>query len=125
MQQKGAISPNARISMPVFDIDSKASIPNIVPEIDVISFNGQSPETLQGADNRWTNTNLQIDISVVSILVKPMKFVLVLPFQSFLRMVSKNNLTHGDDTTPGNVSPSSFFIRNIAVTESEHLLDNI
>ncbi|WP_339373985.1 hypothetical protein [Vibrio tarriae] len=77
MQQKGVISPNARISMPVFDIDSKASIPNIAPEIDVISFNGQSIGTLQDADNRWTNTNLQIDISVVSSLVKPMKFALI------------------------------------------------
>ncbi|MEF2509793.1 hypothetical protein V4D06_17860 [Vibrio mimicus] len=32
--------------------------------------------------------------------------------------------TWDDDTTPGNVSPSSFFTRNIAVTENEYLLDN-
>lgn len=62
MQQKGVISPSARISMPVFDIDSNASVPNIAPEIDVVSFNGKSLGVLQGANGRWTDTNLQVDI---------------------------------------------------------------
>ncbi|MEZ8818494.1 alpha/beta hydrolase [Vibrio sp. 10N.222.54.A1] len=63
MQQKGVIGSNARISMPVFDIDSNANVSNIAPEIDIVSFNGKSLGTLQGADNRWTDTNLQVDIS--------------------------------------------------------------
>ncbi|KXF83378.1 esterase/lipase family protein [Enterovibrio coralii] len=62
MQQQGVIGPNARISMPVFDIDSNASVPNIAPEIDIVSFNGKTLGTLQGANNRWTDTNLQVDI---------------------------------------------------------------
>lgn len=62
IQQKGVIGSNARISMPVFDIDSNANVNNIAPEIDIVSFNGKSLGTLQGADNRWTDTNLQVDI---------------------------------------------------------------
>ncbi|MCK8071409.1 hypothetical protein [Vibrio sp. 1CM23M] len=77
MQQKGVIGSNARISMPVFDIDSNANVSNIAPEIDIVSFNGKSLGTLQGADNRWTDTNLQ-SISVISSSAKTMRFASIL-----------------------------------------------
>ncbi|OEE67051.1 hypothetical protein A1OO_14915 [Enterovibrio norvegicus FF-33] len=65
MQSQSVIGAKARISMPVFDIDSSANVPGINPEVDVVSFNGKTMGTLQGADGRWTDTNLQVDVGEI------------------------------------------------------------
>lgn len=59
------ISAKAQISMPVFDVDSSASVPGRQPEIDKVYFNGVEVGTLQGVDNRWTETRLEIPIEEI------------------------------------------------------------
>ncbi len=60
------VSANVQISMPVFDVDSSASIPGRNPEIDQVSFNGKVVGTLQGSNNRWTETHLEIPIEEIN-----------------------------------------------------------
>ncbi|KAF7774523.1 hypothetical protein PCIT_a0982 [Pseudoalteromonas citrea] len=62
------ISAKVQISMPVFDVDSDASVPGRNPEIDRVSFNGKVVGILQGTNGRWTETRLEVPIEEVDFL---------------------------------------------------------
>lgn len=59
------IGSRAKISFPVFDIDDKANVSGISPEIDKIYFNGEFIKNLSGFDNQWTNDSFSVDISKI------------------------------------------------------------
>ncbi len=58
----GVIGSKAVISFPVYDIDDKANVTEIEPEVDEIYFNGELIKTLSGTNNLWTDDSLLIDI---------------------------------------------------------------
>jgi len=61
---RGIIGRKAIISFPVFDIDSSAAVrPPDSPEVDVVSFNGVTKDTLTGSNGQWTNDSIEVDIS--------------------------------------------------------------
>lgn len=62
---KGIVSAKARLRMPAFDVDSGASIPGYVAEIDVVSLNGHEVGTLSGLDNTWIMNEFEVPISFV------------------------------------------------------------
>jgi pimeloyl-ACP methyl ester carboxylesterase len=51
--------------MPSFDIDSGPPPPDIAPEIDRVSFNGQPIGTLSGQNNQWVLNSFEIPIEQV------------------------------------------------------------
>ncbi len=56
----------AKISFPVFDIDSEAETsPDFEPEVDQVSFNGERIKTLRGENNLWTDDQFEVDISKI------------------------------------------------------------
>lgn len=65
MVSNGIVSALALISFPVFDVDDKASTSGFAPEIDRVYFNGKFYETLEGANNTWTDDSLQVPIEEV------------------------------------------------------------
>jgi triacylglycerol esterase/lipase EstA (alpha/beta hydrolase family) len=66
MIANGQLSPTATLQMPVFDVDSDAiPTPDVQPEVDVVSFNGEQIGTLSGSNNIWKLNSFQIDIHKV------------------------------------------------------------
>lgn len=61
--QNKVIGATAKISFPTYDIDDKANVNGIEPEIDLVSFNGEQIKTLEGFDGQWVNDSFTIDIS--------------------------------------------------------------
>lgn len=59
------IGQTAKISFPTYDIDDKATVSQIAPEIDRVSFNGEFIKTLSGINNQWVNDSFPIDIGKV------------------------------------------------------------
>jgi len=59
------VGQRAKVSFPVFDIDDKAVVPGIAPEVDRLSWNGEFIKTLAGFNNTWVNDSFEIDISKV------------------------------------------------------------
>lgn len=59
------VGQRAKISFPVYDIDDKAVVPGIAPEIDRLSWNGDFIKTLAGFNNTWVNDSFEVDISKV------------------------------------------------------------
>jgi hypothetical protein len=59
------IGRNAKISFPTYDIDDKADVSGIAPEVDLVSFNGAVIKTLEGFNNQWVNDSFPVDISKV------------------------------------------------------------
>lgn len=59
------VGARAKVSFPVFDIDDKAVVPGIAPEVDRLSWNGTFIKTLAGFNNTWVNDSFEIDISKV------------------------------------------------------------
>ena len=59
------VGARAKVSFPVFDIDDKAVVPGIAPEVDRLSWNGEFIKTLAGFNNTWVNDSFEIDISKV------------------------------------------------------------
>ena len=63
---RGVIDRTALVSIPVFDIDSNATVSNgDAPEVDVVSFNDVEKDTLTGSNNIWTNDTFEVDISEI------------------------------------------------------------
>lgn len=59
------IERTAKVSFPTYDIDDKAVVNGIAPEVDLVSFNGEVIKTLEGFNNQWVNDSFPIDISKV------------------------------------------------------------
>ncbi len=59
------VGQRAKISFPVFDIDDKAVVEGIAPEVDRLSWNGEFIKTLAGFNNTWVNDSFEVDISKV------------------------------------------------------------
>ena len=59
------IGATARVRFPVFDIDSDASVVEIAPEIDRLTFNRQFKKNLSGVNNQWTDDSLTVPISEI------------------------------------------------------------
>jgi hypothetical protein len=61
----GSLGVASGSSIPTYDIDDKAAVSGIAPEIDLISFDGEFIKTLSGINNQWVNDSFPIDISKV------------------------------------------------------------
>lgn len=60
--RQGVIAAQAVLRFPVYDIDDKANIPDIAPEVDRLSFNGKFYRTLGGFNGTWTDDSLIVPI---------------------------------------------------------------
>lgn len=58
----GVLSAQATIRFPVYDIDDKAQVNGIAPEVDRVSFNGKFKKTLEGFNNTWTDDSIIVPI---------------------------------------------------------------
>ncbi|NVD97576.1 triacylglycerol lipase [Massilia sp. BJB1822] len=58
----GVLSAQATIRFPVFDIDDKAQVSGIAPEVDRVTFNGKFKKTLEGFNNTWTDDSIIVPI---------------------------------------------------------------
>lgn len=61
----GVVSPTAKLTMPVFDVDSRAVVEGFAPEVDRVVFNGETLGTLDGENNRWNLNAFDVPIDVV------------------------------------------------------------
>jgi hypothetical protein len=61
----GLLSPTVKLVMPGFDIDSGPPPPDVAPEIDRVSFNGQPIGVLSGQNNQWVLNSFEIPIEKV------------------------------------------------------------
>jgi pimeloyl-ACP methyl ester carboxylesterase len=61
----GLLSPKLKLVMPGFDIDSGPPPPDVAPEIDRVSFNGQPLGVLSGHNNQWVLNSFEIPIEKV------------------------------------------------------------
>jgi triacylglycerol lipase len=61
----GVLSAQAIVRFPVYDIDDKATVSGIAPEVDVVSFNDRVEKTLEGFNDTWTDDSLIIPIEQI------------------------------------------------------------
>jgi triacylglycerol lipase len=61
----GLLSPTVKLIMPGFDIDSGPPPPDVAPEIDRVSFNGEPIGALQGQNNQWVLNSFEIPVGKV------------------------------------------------------------
>jgi triacylglycerol lipase len=61
----GLLSPTVKLIMPGFDIDSGPPPPDVAPEIDRVSFNGQPIGVLSGQNNQWVLNSFEIPVEKV------------------------------------------------------------
>lgn len=61
----GLLSPTVKLIMPGFDIDSGPPPPDVAPEIDRVSFNGQPVGVLSGQNNQWVLNSFEIPVGQV------------------------------------------------------------
>lgn len=61
----GLLSPTVKLIMPGFDIDSGPPPPDVAPEIDRVSFNGQPVGVLSGHNNQWVLNSFEIPVERV------------------------------------------------------------
>ena len=61
----GVLSSTAKLTMPAFDVDSRANVPNFNPERDRILFNGEEIGFLDGLNNEWILNSFEVSIDKV------------------------------------------------------------
>lgn len=62
----GRISPRVKLIMPGYDVDSGAFVGRgIAPEVDRVSFNGETVGNLEGVNNDWYLNSFEIDVHKV------------------------------------------------------------
>jgi pimeloyl-ACP methyl ester carboxylesterase len=61
----GLLSPTVKLVMPSFDIDSGPPPPDVAPEVDRVSFNGQPIGVLSGQNNQWVLNSFEIPIEKI------------------------------------------------------------
>lgn len=56
------LSAQATVRFPVFDIDDKAVVSGIAPEVDRVTFNGRFKKVLAGFNNTWSDDSIVVPI---------------------------------------------------------------
>ena len=65
LKQNGIVSQQAHLQLVVYDVDEDYSGTEVYPEVDKVYLNGQYIGDLTGANNQWSVTRLDFDISLV------------------------------------------------------------
>lgn len=61
----GVVSATATLTLPVYDVDSRAAHPEYAPEVDRVVFNGHDVGTLDGNNNQWNLNAFEVPIEHV------------------------------------------------------------